>query len=171
MIFKSTITLSIFVLGLMYYNNIPVYQEKTNTYSNEDCLRANIFFEAKGESFKGKQAVAKVTYNRLYKKLRDNPSRPSNICSVVFEPKQFSWTHQVNKDVIQKVLNTDTRLLNKKDNLAYQEAVKVSLMPYNELRAGISDKVLYYHSIKVKPKWSYKMQKYKVIQNHVFYKG
>ncbi len=44
-----------------------------------------IYYEARGESIAGQQAVAEVVLNRA------NKSNQA-ICEVVFEPHQFSWT-------------------------------------------------------------------------------
>lgn len=145
----------IVILGLFYKNPIE-FQEYTRTYSNEDCLTANIFFEARGESIKGKKAVAAVTYNRLYKSTRENTYRNPNICSVVYEPRQFSWTNQQKQEDVWKILEGDIGHLNKKDRQAYLEARKVAQMPVKELLKGVPKNVLFYHSIKVKPKWSSK---------------
>ena len=52
-----------------------------------DCLAKNIYFEARGEPIKGQLAVAHVVMNRL-----DSEEYPSNICGIVYQPNQFSWT-------------------------------------------------------------------------------
>ena len=50
-------------------------------------LSKNIYFEARGEPIKGQIAVAQVVLNRL-----DSDDYPSNICQIVYQPNQFSWT-------------------------------------------------------------------------------
>lgn len=160
--------LVIIILGL-FYKNPPEFQEYTKVYSNGDCLTANIFFEAKGESIKGKKAVAAVTYNRLYKSTRESTYRNKNICSVVYEPKQFSWTHQQQPESVRKILEGDIGHLNKKDRQAYLDARKIAQMPVKEVLEGVPKGVLFYHSVKVKPKWANKFKIYKRINNHIFY--
>lgn len=49
-------------------------------------MELNIHYEARGESLLGKKAVALVTLNRT-----KSDKFPSNICSVVYQPGQFSW--------------------------------------------------------------------------------
>lgn len=49
------------------------------------CLALNIYWEAGFEPVEGKYAVAFVTINRV--KLHD-----TDVCDVVFQPNQFSWT-------------------------------------------------------------------------------
>ena len=53
------------------------------------CAAQNIYFESRGEPDIGQVAVALVVLNRV------NDRRwPSTICDVVWQDKQFSWTHR-----------------------------------------------------------------------------
>lgn len=55
-----------------------------------EVLALNIYHEARGESIDGMIMIAEVTLNRV------NHSRyPNNICSVVYQRSQFSWTHTI----------------------------------------------------------------------------
>ena len=49
-----------------------------------------IYYEARGESIAGQQAVAEVVLNRT-------KQRDKSVCEVVFEPNQFSWTKHTRK--------------------------------------------------------------------------
>ncbi|NKB63359.1 MAG: hypothetical protein GKR95_14980 [Gammaproteobacteria bacterium] len=51
------------------------------------CLAMNIYHEGRGESPKGRAAIAAVTMNRV-----SNPDYPDTVCEVVWQRKQFSWT-------------------------------------------------------------------------------
>lgn len=51
------------------------------------CLALNIYHEARGEPVDGQIAVAQVTLNRVA-----DPRYPDNVCDVVYQPSQFSWT-------------------------------------------------------------------------------
>lgn len=53
------------------------------------CLALNIYHEARGEPIDGQIAVAAVTLNRVH-----DPRWPDNVCDVVYQPHQFSWTLQ-----------------------------------------------------------------------------
>ena len=55
------------------------------------CLALNIFNESGVEPMRGKRGVAMVTMNRV-----GNFAFPNDICSVVFDPHQFSWTNRGN---------------------------------------------------------------------------
>lgn len=58
------------------------------------CLSLNIYHEARGESTQGQLAVAYVTMNRVV-----SGRYPDSICDVVWQDKQFSWTHDTVSDM------------------------------------------------------------------------
>jgi len=129
------------------------------------CLKANIFFEARGESPKGKAAVAKVTLNRVKSK-----KYPNGVCSTVFQRKQFSWSFQQPWGRIQSVMKGDLRGYTAADRAAYQESKKIA---EKGLKTGLDvlpDDVLWYHRTDINPKWSRSMKKIKIIGHHVFLK-
>jgi len=64
-------------------------EEKRQLY----CLSQNVYFEARGEHAAGQLAVAMVTMNRVFSK-----RFPASICKVVWQRKQFSWTHDGKSD-------------------------------------------------------------------------
>ena len=51
-----------------------------------DCLSQAVYYEARGESLAGQQAVAQVVLNRAR-----HPGFPKSICAVVFQTCQFSF--------------------------------------------------------------------------------
>ena len=57
------------------------------------CLAQNIYFEAQGEPAGGQLAVALVTMNRVKSK-----RYPGTVCGVVWQHRQFSWTHDGKSD-------------------------------------------------------------------------
>jgi N-acetylmuramoyl-L-alanine amidase len=76
------------------------------------CLTLNIHYEARGESDKGKIAVAMVTLNRV------RSSRfPDTICGVIKQRGQFSW---YSKDK----LNTEVRIDPRIKEIAYNVYIK-----------------------------------------------
>jgi len=60
----------------------------TSQLRDIDCLAKAVFFEARGESFTGKKMVANVVINRT----KYGKPFATNICKVVYQPNQFSWT-------------------------------------------------------------------------------
>lgn len=57
------------------------------------CLALNVFFEARNEPRMGQLAIMEVTLNRVASK-----KYPNNVCDVVWQKKQFSWTHDGKHD-------------------------------------------------------------------------
>jgi N-acetylmuramoyl-L-alanine amidase len=53
-----------------------------------EVLALNMYHEARGEGHDGMQMVGEVTLNRMY-----HTAYPDNICDVVYQRRQFSWTH------------------------------------------------------------------------------
>ena len=51
-----------------------------------DCLSQAVYYEARGESLAGQQAVAQVVLNRAR-----HPGFPKSVCAVVFQTCQFSF--------------------------------------------------------------------------------
>jgi len=52
------------------------------------CLALALFFEARGEPVEAQEAIAGVILTRVA-----DDRYPSTICDVVYESRQFSWTH------------------------------------------------------------------------------
>jgi len=121
------------------------------------CLATNVYHEARGEPERGMEAVAQVTLNRAA-----NERFPDDICDVVFQKKhdggcQFSWYCDGRSDSIQ-------------DKKSWEKAVQIA---DRALRGNTTDaiagNVIYYHSNRVRPYWSYKKRLVAVIGRHRFY--
>ena len=147
-----------------YEIDINFYQDKlVKDYQEQElkCLARNIFFEAGGESYNGKLAVAQVTLNRV-----NHEKFPNTICGVVKQKTvwqgktvcQFSWfcTHKA-KSVIQK------------ESKSYQESMMAARQILLEgLGLNHLKDALYFHAVHVSPNWG----KIRIarIGNHIFYK-
>jgi spore germination cell wall hydrolase CwlJ-like protein len=135
--------------------------------SELDCLTTNVFFEARGESKRGMQAVADVTLNRVK---HSAFKAQDTVCKVVFAPYQFSWVSQQPKKRIQKLLNRDLSDLKDKDLAAYQKAQEVAVKVLNEgYKPLLPSWVISFHSVGITPQWVNSMRKYSTIGGHVFY--
>ena len=130
----------------------------------EQCNAANIFFEARGESLIAMQAVAEVVNNRT--KAR---GYPASDCAVIFQKKQFSWTHQRDFRIIQKVLQGDLSGFNLQDRQAYQMALTAASRVATGVGRVLPEGTLWYHTKEVNPCWTKGLRKVKIIQSHVFY--
>ena len=52
------------------------------------CLAIAMYYEARNQPIDGQLAVAQVIMNRV-----ESPRYPDTVCEVVWQPKQFSFTH------------------------------------------------------------------------------
>lgn len=118
-----------------------------------NCLAMNIYHESRGERVEGRVAVAHVTMNRAAHK-----SWPDDICAVVYDNKQFSWTFTI-KDHTPK----ETKAWLESQVIARDVMIGNTTDPTNG--------AVFYHANWVNPSWS----KYnnltisKVIGAHIFY--
>ncbi len=69
---------------------LATVSQAQDTETGINCLAMNIYHEARGESVEGQRAVGLVTLHRVLAR-----SYPDDICSVVYQPKQFSWTEEM----------------------------------------------------------------------------
>ena len=123
-----------------------------NDHSAElKCLADNIYFEALIESQAGQIAVANVTMNRVKSK-----HFPNTVCDVVWERKQFSWTHDGKSDVPGS-------------KKAYDRIYKVAKMVYDGTVPDITEGATFYHADYVNPSWNKVMTRVAKIDSHIFY--
>jgi len=142
------------------------------------CLAMNIYHEARGEPLAGQVAVAYVTTSRV----EDN-RYPDNICDVVKQGVywkgnpvrnkcQFSWWCDGKSDIPK----------NKKDWKKAKEIAKFWLtrnsdsplkyrIAFSQVLTAIDNGIpTHYHTTKIKPNWSKKIEYLGVINNHIFYR-
>jgi spore germination cell wall hydrolase CwlJ-like protein len=137
--------------------NRPAYQ----AYLREkNCLATAIYFEARGETLVGQQAVAEVILARTR-----TPGRPKTICGVVYQGSnrktgcQFSFTCDGISD----------RVRNRR---AWTQAQRVAV---HVMRTGgkvdpVAGGATFYHADYVNPGWASRMVKVASIGQHVFYR-
>ncbi len=123
------------------------------------CLAAGIYFEARGESVKGQQAVAQVILNRVR-----NPAYPNSICAVVYQNKywrnrcQFSFACDGIRDRIKAKKHWTVAKKIANDAVAGRFWLK---------SVGSAS---HYHADYVWPRWRRKMTKMTKIGRHIFYR-
>ena len=108
------------------------------------CLSQAVYYEARGESRQGQEAVAYVVLNRGGK-----------ICSTVYKGCQFSWTCRVRTAPYGRAW------------IEAQEVAQTVLRERNDFTGGAT----HFHSVTVKPSWAYKFRLTMQIGNHLFYRG
>ena len=143
------------------YDPLIEYKEPEFRYDIDadelKCLALNVYFESRGESILGQRAVAWATFNRV-----DSPIYPNTICDVVWENKQFSWTHDGKSD-------------EPKDLLSWMIALYVALDVYKDHTLGYSFNdptygATMFHASYMTPDWADDFAKIAHIDDHVFYK-
>ncbi|MGD8107839.1 cell wall hydrolase [Pantoea sp. FN0302] len=116
------------------------------------CLAMNIYHEARGEPLKGQIAVASVTMNRANWDV-------TQICPVVYAPKQFSWTHLKNNAFSYPA----------KEDKSWQRAQQIAHQIVNGELSDVTNGATYYHNQTVTPAWSSAFAQTAAIGNHIFY--
>lgn len=120
------------------------------------CLALNMFFEARHESVQGQIAVADVTLNRVA-----DSRYPDTVCDVVWDKKQFSWTHDGVHDDPTRMSYLDQRAWESISKLA------VDILDNPDNLLGLTS--THYHSVDVSPFWASHYKKDGEIGNHIFY--
>lgn len=157
-----------FIVALVFGLTATVVSNYKPMFHPHDlaCMTANIFFEARGEGAKGMEVVAKVTMNRVGHK-----KYPPDVCAVIFQKKQFSWTHEQRWDTVWNVMNGRLDGFSKKDRVAYLQAKKIAQKALTDsLGIQLPDNALWYHTTQVKPVWRKKLRKVATVGQHIIYK-
>ncbi|NOX93466.1 MAG: cell wall hydrolase [Gammaproteobacteria bacterium] len=137
--------------------------EQKRTAKELRCLALNIYFEARGEKAEGQLAVGMVTMNRMKSR-----HYPGSVCGVVWQKRQFSWTHDGKSD-----RPTDMRAWDLAKKIA-----QVTYLGYSKLSAR-SRKALdltkgalhFYAPSLASPYWAEVHSVTRVIGRHVFLTG
>ncbi len=131
-----------------------------NAVSERDlwCLSQAVYFEARGESYKGQVAVAQVVINRLHHRLY-----PNTICGVVFQNQhmrnacQFSFACD---GIPERVV----------DGKSWKQAQEIAKgVVSGKLTVPEVGKATHYHASYVYPHWAPRMKKVTKIGLHGCY--
>jgi N-acetylmuramoyl-L-alanine amidase len=120
------------------------------------CLALNVFFEARHEPKDGQLAVAEVTLNRV----ADN-RYPDTVCKVVWDKKQFSWTHDGVHD--------DPTRMSYLDRQAWESIKELTQRVLDGTTTKLGLTSTHYHAVSVSPFWTKHYEYDGKIGNHVFY--
>lgn len=134
--------------------NLPIGKPFKKISERElTCLAKNIAFEATGESYEGKLAVATVTMNRVKSR-----SFPKTVCGVVYQRNtrgcQFSWTCGPHSKLEKNI---------------YDESRKIArdVLTRNMRLVSIKN-ALYFHNTSIEPNWTF-AKPIVQIGRHIFY--
>lgn len=122
------------------------------------CLAAAVYYEARGEPYRGQLAVAQVVMNRV-----NSSKYPNTICGVVFQNEkmfnrcQFSFA-------------CDGKPERPRPGAAWRTALNIASQfqngkVYEPVKAATN-----YHADYVRPKWSKGMRRIGKIGKHIFYR-
>lgn len=142
------------VILLMLFVTVTASSEEW--HESHECLTNSILFEARNQGEEGMRAVAFVTMNRV-----SDMAYPNTVCDVVYQRKQFSWTH---------MLNEMTPINESVEELEINAARRIAADALTgRLTDDTTQGALWYHAKTVKPKWSDSYQLTAVIGDHIFY--
>ena len=122
------------------------------------CLAQAVFFEARGEPFVGKVAVASVVMNRTL-----DPRFPNDVCAVVKQGPlknkcQFSFYCDGKSDEINMGLRSA------------KESVAVAYFILSGQGLDVTGGATLYHATYVQPYWASQKTRTVRIDKHIFYK-
>lgn len=123
------------------------------------CLAQNVYFEARNQSIRGQRAVARVTLNRV-----DSSRYPDTICEVVWQNRQFSWTHDGLSDV-----PGGNAIEDRAWELA-QSVAMAALVNHFVNRYDPTYGATHYHANYVNPYWAHAYEEVAVVGDHIFYR-
>jgi len=149
---RIIIPIILIITGFVYSQaKADIICNKNNT--EQQCLACNIYYEARNQNFVGQIAVATVTKNRVL-----SEKYPNTYCKVVWQSKQFSWTH-------------DGRSDKPYENNAWQSSINLAkLFIESEISIEkLTENTLWYHRDDVQPKWSKKLNIVAILERHIFY--
>ena len=121
------------------------------------CLTEAIYFEARGESLRGQEAVAEVILNR-----RDSPEFPGTVCEVLDQgvQKRGQCQFSYNCDGLHEIFH---------DKEAHRKAASIARKMLDGFESNLTNGALYYHSVSVRPAWAKKLTRTAKIGDHYFF--
>ncbi|WP_411289074.1 cell wall hydrolase [Phenylobacterium sp.] len=125
--------------------------------SDLECLTQAVYFEARGETPRGQQAVAQVVLNRVR-----HPAFPKTVCGVVFQGAakhrgcQFSFA-------------CDGSMRRGREASAWTRARQVAARTLSGAVLGDVGSATHFHTTNVAPQWGPRMRRMAQVGVHVFY--
>ena len=129
----------------------------------QQCITEALYYEARGEGEIGMRYVLSVIHNR-----KNSVGFPNSYCKVIHQRRQFSYRNGVSPGI-----HIEIKPIRASDKIAYELASELAeSAAWGRIDPSVDSirGATYYHTTKVKPYWSKKMQKIITIGNHVFYR-
>jgi spore germination cell wall hydrolase CwlJ-like protein len=134
-----------------------------HSYSDREqwCMATGIYFEARGESYRGQVAVAQVIMNRVA-----HENYPNTICGVVYQNQ-----HRRNACQFSFACDGTTNVNRTPEIAAWQRAQEITQSVLNEeiYLTEVADST-HYHATYVRPAWARNMDKLTQVGLHIFYR-
>lgn len=125
------------------------------------CMATGIYFEARGESYRGQVAVAQVIMNRVA-----HENYPDTICGVVFQNQ-----HRRNACQFSFACDGKTNVNRTPEIAAWAQAQKITAEVLNgEIYLPEVANATHYHATYVRPHWARNMTRLTQVGLHVFYR-
>ncbi len=141
--------------------NTSATERATNVYSERDrwCMATAIYFEARGESYRGQVGVAQVVMNRVKHRLY-----PDTICGVVFQNQ--TWR---NRCQFSFACDGIPERVNEPDAWAQAREITEKVTNGTLYLAEVNN-ATHYHANYVYPAWAPRMTRVTRIGAHIFYR-
>lgn len=125
------------------------------------CMATGIYFEARGESYRGQVAVAQVIMNRVA-----HENYPNTICGVVYQNQ-----HRRNACQFSFACDGKTNVNRTPEVAAWAQAQKITAEVLNEeIYLPEVANATHYHATYVRPHWARNMTRLTQVGLHVFYR-
>lgn len=141
--------------------NTPSTERVINPYSDRErwCLAAAVYFEARGEPYRGQVGVAQVVMNRVEHRLY-----PDTICGVVFQNQ--TWR---NRCQFSFACDGRPERVNEQEPWRQAREIADKVTAGSLYLAEVAD-ATHYHASYVYPHWAPRMSKITRIGLHIFYR-
>ena len=126
-----------------------------------ECITRNVYHESRSETEVEWKAITDVVYNRFI-----SDKYPDDICDVVMQPSQFSWTLMKESELIRREQKEPKRY-----NLIRKQVSEWVLQWHTGHYTASDDTktAMHYHKKDVKPYWRNNYTRVAVIGEHIYY--
>jgi len=140
-------------IRLLYWYHPLVF-----TQAEMKCFVDNLYHESRGESYEGVYAVGRVVLNRYA-----SGKYPKDLCKIVYQPKQFSWTSSYQPSI--------------RETTVYEYLQEIADEVIQDHEEGVKDPTngsLHYLSLsrwsaKKRPSWAWTFPIRRIIGQHIFF--
>lgn len=129
-----------------------------------ECLTDNLYYEARGESYMGRVAVARVVMERM-----EDRRFPDTACEVVYEGARYSkeQSHKQRGRCQFSWLCDGNRLPDPDPDVWYENWLIAAKVYVNGEYTDVVPGALFFHAARINPRWNYR--RLEQIGNHIFY--